>query len=335
MNISLFNGPVFIVGMSRSGTKLIREILNRNSKVGIPSNETHFIPYILKRFGGKLFPVKGSIRDELQKTFHDSIFFEEMKRKGFLLNPQQKERIFSQPSIQEFTEHLIRFYTDRKENKFIWGDKTPNNLIHIKLLKSFFPEAKFVHIIRDPRDRALSAHKAWQANLYIAADRWENNVAIARHQGIQIDDDYMEILYENLIGNPREQVQKLCHFIGIQFSETMLELEKPIENHGDRYEETRTSTRIVSNNSRKFLLGLTPTQIRKIDEIVFPPAKVLGYEPNFTNTQNIPLRTSERKVLEGLDQFYSLIYHFRRWGVMKGLRFSLWRIRINTPTLSR
>ncbi|MCK5099057.1 MAG: sulfotransferase, partial [Desulfobacteraceae bacterium] len=45
-----FNGPLFIVGMPRSGTKLFRDLLNNHSKVGIPPNESHIIPYFYNRF---------------------------------------------------------------------------------------------------------------------------------------------------------------------------------------------------------------------------------------------------------------------------------------------
>jgi len=51
MTTDIFTGPLFILGMPRSGTKLLRDLLNRNPKIGVPTSETDFIPYLIKPFG--------------------------------------------------------------------------------------------------------------------------------------------------------------------------------------------------------------------------------------------------------------------------------------------
>jgi len=51
MKKSNFFGPLFIIGMPRSGTKLLRDLMNQNPKIGIPAAETHFIPFMIKKFG--------------------------------------------------------------------------------------------------------------------------------------------------------------------------------------------------------------------------------------------------------------------------------------------
>ena len=74
------------------------------------------------------------------------------------------------------------YYKQYAENKHaqIWGDKTPGYLSHIPLLKRLYPQAKFIHIIRDVRDYCLSIHKAWNKNILRAAQRWSDDIMMVR-----------------------------------------------------------------------------------------------------------------------------------------------------------
>ena len=97
--------------------------------------------------------------------------------------------------------------------KIIWGDKTPNYLLYLPLLKTLFPKAKFVHIIRDVRDYCLSINAAWQKNPYRAAQRWHDSIKKCRKDGKTLPQgDYMEINYEALIDDPAHaNVQAALH----------------------------------------------------------------------------------------------------------------------------
>src|SRR5690606_39213043 len=130
-------------------------------------------------------------------------------------------------------EPIFRFYAppNRNEN-FIWGDKTPGYLNQLPLIKAVFPEAKFIHIIRDPRDYSLSVEKAWNKNAFRAAERWRYNIEKARSSTHHFMKDYQEIKYEALLSNPRKELEKICQFLECTYSPMMESLPLPAENLG-------------------------------------------------------------------------------------------------------
>ena len=325
-----FKGPLFVVGMSRSGTTLLREVLNRNPEVGIPSAEALFIPYIIRRFRAKLFPLERQQAHEFQHILKESKFFDKLRAKGLLLQDSELDLILKLKSLEEIIETLMRFFVpaDTKKSGFIWGDKSPNYLLSIGLLKSFFPSARFIHIIRDPRDRALSAHKAWGANIYIAAERWRKGIKTARQQSQVFREDYLEVFYEKFTGSPDKGLKQICEFLGINYDESMLELNSPVEVYAEIGAETRQTTRIVPDNTKKYLHELNPGQIKRIDEIVFPVADALDYCPMHQGTTYVPLAGLQNMTCFLADNFNAFTWHIRRFGVTAGIKYLRGRSRM-------
>jgi hypothetical protein len=323
-----FKGPLFVVGMSRSGTSLLREVLNRNPEVGFPYHESHFIPYIIHRFRDKAFPLNQQQMKEFRNIVKESNFYGNFQAQGWLLRDSELYEMLRSGSLAETIENIIKFFIPHniKKTDFIWGDKSPNNLLSIGLLKDFFPKAQFIHIIRDPRERVLSAHKAWGADLYIAAERWRHGIQTARQLGQQLGDDYLEVFYEKFTGAPTKEIIKLCNFLGISYDKAMIELKRPFEKHTAIDSATRRATRIISGNTEKYMNELKPKQIRRIDEIVFPIAR-LDYCPMNSETTHIPLKGTEKMAGHLTDSFNTIIWHFRRFGIARGLKYLRWRFK--------
>ncbi|HEC65574.1 MAG TPA: sulfotransferase, partial [bacterium] len=163
-------------------------------------------------------------------------------------------------------------------------------------LKEIFPEAKFLHIIRDPRDCCLSANKAWGTNIYRTAELWRQRLEIGRSDGYQLGDDYMEVLYENLLDEPEKTMISVCTFLGCNFITVMTELSKPADSLGD----TKGQTRIVKQNKNKYLFELSPYEIRRIEEIVYPIAKNIPYNFEY-DVESKPLGYLMFKILTFYD----------------------------------
>jgi hypothetical protein len=140
----------------------------------------------------------------------------------------------------------------RKRGKGQVGSKNPDYLRHLPTLRRLWPQAKFVHIIRDGRDVCLSASARWRGKpefrgfpffLYEKPDRifddwkedpvitcglwWEWTVRLGREFGATLPANmYYEMRYEQLVANPRQESEDLCEFLGIPFSESMLRHEE-------------------------------------------------------------------------------------------------------------
>lgn len=312
-----FKGPLFIIGMPRSGTKLIRDILNRHPNIGIPVIESHFIPYMIRKFGNppNLSP-EGEF-DRFYREFSNTSFFWDAQALGNSLLKEDLQKQIDPSSWNSIFGTILRYYSPKKDsNDFIWGDKTPGYLNHMKLLKELYPQARFLHIIRDPRDYALSVKKTWGKSLYRAADTWRHSLQSAHSVGQEIGEDYQEVQYEELITKPEMLLPEICEFLDCEFTSAMLILDQPVENYGD----TRGSQEIVSNNLEKYTHELNSTIVKRIEEIVFPIANLLGYTLHYASRYK-PLNPIHLKILNLYDGYASVRFHIRERGVILGFMY--------------
>jgi hypothetical protein len=106
-----------------------------------------------------------------------------------------------------------------------WGDKTPLYCLKLDVIRRVLPEARFIHIIRDGRDSALSLRKmhfspGWKIETQAAY--WSKNILSARKAGLGRP-DYIEVHYEDLILNTRVALERICAFVGLSYEESMLD----------------------------------------------------------------------------------------------------------------
>lgn len=263
--------PVFIVGMPRSGTKLLRNILNNNKFFNAPDNETHFIPKFLLKYS--------------EKTNWDEMFDSFQRTHFFKVAPKKKPEVLCLKKLSEnlgvvgFVEAILKYYSNNEGkwcNDLIWGDKTPLYLFHMPILKEHFPSAKFIHIIRDPRDRAVSVKNTWKNSYLRAAEMWRSGVEGAWKFQKLHPRDYFEVLYEDLLANPDECVKRVCEFLEINFDCNMTKLKKPTEKYG----LTSQQSKIVVNNTKKYR-KLRSEVINKIEEITFPALSKFPYKIHY------------------------------------------------------
>jgi len=314
---SAFNGPLFIVGMPRSGTKLLRDLLNGHTQISIPMAETHFIPYYIKRFG-KSSPLRDPrIYTQFYTHFSRTPFFQNMQQKGMVLWQEELERIADLGSWPSVFETILRFYATGGHAKgYIWGDKTPGYINHMVLLKRIFPEAKFLHILRDPRDYALSVNRAWGKSIYRAADRWRETMEVARRTGLVLGPDYKEIFFEHLLEEPEKVLSNVCEFLGLDFISEMLVLNSPSEDLGD----AKGMVEVMRNNKGKYASFLTPGEVKRIEEITYCEARELMYVIEFA-TAHRPLGLLEREFWRFYDGLASARFHVARKGLAKGVSY--------------
>lgn len=323
------SGPIFVVGLSRSGTKLLRNILNRHSRIGIPDRESYFIPHALNHFGGRGKAPDAASRRKFIRYFQHSVFCRNMTAQGKPLPADTLAKLVGTgqtwPAI---IDALFRYYVGAADEHFIWGDKTPKYLNHMGLLKAHFPHARLLHIYRDPRDRVMSAHEAWGANFYIGAQQWREAMQRALDRGAQLGDAYKAVSYEQLVTAPALVVADICAFLGLGYEPGMLELESPVETRGDPNHPTRRGAAIFAANIERYRSGMSARQLSRVEEIVFPFAARLGYCPATTAPRHRPLSLVERLVYSPSHYLGNLRVLTSRWGVIRGLGYALARWRL-------
>jgi hypothetical protein len=315
-----FEGPLFILGMPRSGTKLIRQLLNQHPRIHIPPGETEFFPWLVTyaRKHGDL-----SLRPNFLaffETVQSFPFFIHLPDHGKSISPNDWFDRCKTYDAAGIFEGLIRCIESVKTGSGeIWGDKSPSYISHVPLLRLHFPEARFIHIVRDVRDYCLSINKAWKKNMLRAAQRWADCVHVARAQGSMLGDSYIEIHYEELLRNPDFELRRVCDFLGVDFTETLLRIPKSAENYGDAKGEAR----IVTENLDKYKKGLEPKLLKRIEGIAGDVLLECGYRLSIV--PHVPRRLNKLEMIigQGADAVNLVRFNLERRGSLGAIAFVL------------
>jgi hypothetical protein len=220
--------PLLVLGHARSGTTLLRALLNIHPQVKMV-NEPHLVRTL--RSVGASFD--GTHEASLRPQVLDA------------LSPNQRERLpqdvmdaflaSDQPfTFKEAYEALMPLDSEANE---IWGEKSPENLRYLQGLLQLYPEAFFLNIVRDPRSIVLSKyrkkfHAAENVSpkltaatvgyvIYIAM-HWRAVVRYAQDNLLESAEHWGEVKYEDLVTDPEPSLRSICDGLGIGFDENML-----------------------------------------------------------------------------------------------------------------
>jgi hypothetical protein len=155
-----------------------------------------------------------------------------------------------------------------------WGDKSPGYTFWVREINKTFPDARFVHIVRDPRDYALSVRQAWGRNYYRAVQQWKVGVRDVAQQSRQPNLRLHTIRFEDMLQAPEATLTALCKFLELEFLPQMLEIGR-VESVGDAAHRSG----IVADNMNKFKSKLSPSELRGIESICGQAMTEFGYEP--------------------------------------------------------
>ncbi len=166
--------------------------------------------------------------------------------------------------------HIMRHLAGA-EGKRIWCEKTPMYVHHLTLLGRAFPEARFIHIIRDGRACAASFHRRWKFNPIRTVARWKQAVRDGRQQGQSLGDRYLEIRYEAITDEPESAFGELLRFLDLPFENAVLTSARTKADPA-----TSHSARIVQN-SRKAEDYFDRDTAKHIDSVAGRLLTELGY----------------------------------------------------------
>ena len=270
--------PLFIVGCPRSGTTLLRLILNSHSNVAIPG-ETYYLPSLYKAINSGMVEDK----DSLYNFIVNSPVFREIGVSKEKLHEEIFTSELKDISVKLAVGHISYM---KEQGKSRWGDKTPEYLKFLPLLKGVFPEANIIHIIRDGRDVSVSILEnkfLGPKNICDAAYLWKSRVEKGREDGRRIfGDKYIEIIYEDLVDNPVKTIQYLCDRIDERFEDEMLKYFESANKHilPDYIHHNSSLQPIDQNKVNKWKKILSKTDIRIFSLIAGKTLKTFNYEDN-------------------------------------------------------
>lgn len=210
--------PFFIIGVGRSGTSLLSFMMDAHSEIAIPF-ESHFIPKYFKAVG-EYDLLKKSDRERLVQDILRERF---LKRWEVKLTKDDID-LDRCKDLSGTIDAIFSAYAKKRGKKF-WGDKTPTYTENMHIINRLFPDCRFVHIIRDGRDVALSLmNRGWGQSDFVTAIRfWREIVEWSRKMGAMLPQErYMEIRYEDLLENPEFVLKQVTRFLGFEYESTMV-----------------------------------------------------------------------------------------------------------------
>jgi len=217
---------VFILGCPRSGTTLLQSSLNAHPNIIAPP-ESQFINLFYPRFG----KIKHMNADSISE-FVNTLFCEPLFSNLWLLNKAQIEEKLA--SVAEYLDYPLLckmlFYQMRenKEKVLLICDKNPRYSLFAKKLLKIFPEARFIHIIRDPRDNVNSNIKRLnKKNTFFLARQWLGFNICIENMKRRFPNKFFTIIYEDMVRNPENTFIPLCEYLAVPYNDAMLNHQFP------------------------------------------------------------------------------------------------------------
>ena len=267
--------PVLVLGVRRSGTTLLRVMLDRNSELAVP-DESYFIPQLADRHLRHVEP------DE---------FVDDLRRIDTLADwsvplDKVRARLTERMPIGAAIATVYEVYATER-GKARWGDKTPMYMQNLRLLERLFPDALFVHLIRDGRDAALSflsmpkgvMTETWMQPRHAAgfACQWRTEVKAARRLGHRVGGErYLEVRYEDLVGEVEPVLRRISEFARIPYEPAMADYVGDVDVAAKPHQQSLMQP--PTPGLRDWRLQMSPADVGAFDQVAGDLLDELGYE---------------------------------------------------------
>ena len=283
----------FIVGTGRCGTSLFKKLLRSHPDVYIPE-ETHWIPHLFHAYG--LLPVRHDDVFRVMESFYMAkgrTSLARILRQNKLDVRDFKRDLISRLSqdgmdtLPAFLTEFYRYFAERN-HATIWGDKTPDYGMCMGIIRVLWPQARFIHVVRDGRDVALSMSRnlsfrlqaawgvnhwwslawerhyrkrLWRAKRRMPVDKlfrlWQSRTDRMRDESTRLPSGtYMEVRYEDVLRDPGREVERAAEFLGFPaagdwVSEAIVMVDRDNLHKNDGDPEHDALTRAHSSDLRR------------------------------------------------------------------------------------
>lgn len=266
------NGPIFIGGLDRSGKTILRRMLSQHPRLAL-TRRTYLWTRFYKRYGDLGQPenlercIQAMLKQSAVQALQPDV---ERIRREFRQGPATYPRLFE----------LIHQHNAERLGKPRWGDQLGMVERFAETIFAAYPDAKMIHMVRDPRDRYAAAlddmlrgtksrRPGWKAGWSVA--RWQYSARLAERNRRRFPQRYLVLRYEALLQDPGRTLRTVCDFIGETFDPRMLDLENGTEENAEEREDSQIGQRIsaaetafaqliAAREMRRLGYGLEPVQ---------------------------------------------------------------------------
>lgn len=274
--------PIFMIGTQRSGSNLLRLMLNELPRIAAPHP-----PHILQR----LMPLVANYGD-LERRENFAQLVDDVCRlvelnpvpwEGVTLNRLDIQLRCHRHTLMAVYEAVYDVMAEAWEARS-WCCKSLANIQYLAPIEAHFNSPRYIYLYRDGRDVACSFRKAvvGEKHFYHIAKEWAATQQQALGMRERIGPDrFISISYESLTRDPELTMRLLCKFLGVRFNRSMLEFYKSDE--AKRAAESsdlwgNVAKPIMADNTRKFLREVGESDIRLFESVAGDVLEALGYD---------------------------------------------------------
>ena len=269
------NSPFFIVASARSGTTFLRLTLNAHPLVAVPP-ESRFITEL---WNGE---------DQVDRDAFLRALAEHKRFLAWSLDIEDVRRQLGEQPTLPYTLAISAVYEAyaTKNGKAYWGDKTPRYVEHIPFLAERFPQSRFIHLVRDGRNVALSySHVDFgPKNVARAARLWQRRVGAGIRDGRSLPPGrYIEIRNEDLASDTATEVRKVCDFLELEFNPKMLDENERAKGEVSKVTHHHTPEASGRKHYSEWHDEMSPANVEVFEAVAGETLSALGYERRYPN----------------------------------------------------
>lgn len=271
------SSPLFVVSAPRSGSTLLRLILDTHPDIAVPPPGWLFdlvFPYLYSY---------GSLNNDANflALAEDILATPTVQKWPLTITAAELAAAAEEKSFAGLYAALHMAYA-KLGNKRRWGEKTPRNAFWIDEIHALFPDARFIHIVRDGRDMAIDISDSvlLPYSVYSGANLWQRYVLAIRESMRRLPaSSFIEIRYEDLCADPEATIRKLCGFVGEDFAPAMLapNRTKSAEMWSSHPLHAKTSEPISTKYCEMYKTRLPRPDVAALEALIGDTLKLFGY----------------------------------------------------------
>jgi Sulfotransferase family len=277
--------PVFIGGCPRSGTTLVRSMLDSHPDLAIP-HETRFLIYAYRRrarWGDLAFR-------ENREAMARWVVSRDLSRHSRLCpDPEEivRRMVASAPTVGSVLSAGFRLYAEL-HGKVRWGDKRPALVLDLDAVFAMFPDAQYINVVRDPRAAVASIRRVGEAHgwdserIVRGAELWDRSQRAARRWQRRLPaNQFLEIQYERLVAQPRRTLERIVDFLGLDRAgiERMLAFHERTSSIYSEKMHPLIVKPVTTEPVRRWQTELSRPELAFIERVLAGPMRRYGYEP--------------------------------------------------------
>jgi hypothetical protein len=276
------HSPFFIVGSGRSGSTLLRVMLSCHSRLNIPP-ETWFLIPLVRQFRTDR-PLGADDIERAVSTITGAWSWPDMKLDT--LEFQRRVGQLTEPYLRDLVEVVYRCHLEA-EGKVRWGDKTPAYIEIVPELLSMYPQAQFIHVIRDGRDVAKSTQATgWRGRwLHDNTRTWTEALEHhARWAQMGFRERILAIRYEDLVLTTEVTLRNVCRFLGEQYESQMLSWQGQVDEQipaRERMYHSKLKLKIGSEGVARWKREMSAREAFVAEAFMGANLTRLGYERRY------------------------------------------------------